>query len=454
MFGSFKGRLAKARRGLMSEQGQIWLNGLGGGAALLAILAMFVFVEPPAAHQTQSPSPAPGSYDMREIEPERVTFTASGILTNSVDPVDVLEVLGAKRSQAEAALLALSEIDGVSLKQVLPGQRLIAHFEETEGESNLISVSVRPRIGTALFASRQNDTSYFATTLNARLHTAQRHIAGTIETNLTDALVQGGGSVQQARALTAIFGYKGDIARRARPGEPYEIAFDVYEDERGKLIEAGDILYAAIGTRGAYYRYTATDTGITDYYTAEGRTADRFLSRRPLAKVSYIASGFGRRRHPIHGYMHTHTGVDYVAPMSTHVYAAGAGVIVEMGRKGGYGRYLRIRHRNGFETAYAHLSGYDRRMSLGASVSQGDLIGFVGNTGDVTGTHLHYEIIRNGRHVNPLTLPLPTGRNLANSPAELARFKARMREIDTIRGKDAPRPRIAIATSASALHAN
>ena len=93
-------------------------------------------------------------------------------------------------------------------------------------------------------------------------------------------------------------------------------------------------------------------------------------------------------------------------------------------------------------------------MSLGASVSQGDLIGFVGNTGDVTGTHLHYEILRNGRHVNPLTLPLPTGRNLARSPAELARFKARMREIDAIRGEATPGTRIAIATSASALHPN
>lgn len=454
MFSSFKGRLAQARRGLMSERGQIWLNALGGGAALAAILAMFIFVKPQAPHAALASSPAPDSYDMREIEPGRVTTVASGILTDSVDPVDVLEVLGAKRSQAKAALQSFSEIDGVSLKPIRPGQRLSAHFAEIEGENTLISIAVRPRTGTALFATLQSDNSYFAAKLNARLHTAQRHIAGHIETSLQDALLKGGGSVQQARALTAIFGYKGDIAHRAKPGEPYEIAFNVYEDERGKLIEAGDIVFASIGTRGTYYRYTATDTGITDYYTPEGRTADRFLSRRPLAKVSYISSGFGRRRHPIYGYMHTHTGVDYVAPMSTQVYAAGAGVVVEMRRKGGYGRYLRIRHRNGFETAYAHLSGYDRHMSLGASVSQGDLIGFVGDTGDATGAHLHYEILRDGRAVNPLTLPLPTGRNLVNSPAELARFKARMREIDAIRGNDKPRTRIAIAASDSALHPN
>jgi len=144
-----------------------------------------------------------------------------------------------------------------------------------------------------------------------------------------------------------------------------------------------------------------------------------------------LSSGYGMRRHPILGYSRMHRGTDFAAPTGTPILAAGDGAIVRAGPYGSYGNYIRIRHANGYETSYAHMSRFGRGMRAGARVRQGQVIGYVGTTGRSTGPHLHYEVMLRGRQMNPMTLQVATGRNLEDRALEL--FMIERERIDTLR---------------------
>ena len=179
-----------------------------------------------------------------------------------------------------------------------------------------------------------------------------------------------------------------------------------------------------------YYRHTPSDDNITDYFTAEGKAATRFLMKTPI-NGARLSSGFGRRRHPISGYTRLHKGIDFAARTGTPIFAAGNGVVERASRYGGYGRYVRIQHANQYETAYAHMSRYGPGIKSGKRVRQGDIIGYVGSSGASTGPHLHYEVILRGKHVNARALKLPTGRTLEGN--FLQTFSDQRAEIDALR---------------------
>jgi murein DD-endopeptidase MepM/ murein hydrolase activator NlpD len=168
-------------------------------------------------------------------------------------------------------------------------------------------------------------------------------------------------------------------------------------------------------------------------------SAKKFLVRKPVAN-GMMTSGFGWRTHPLLKVSELHTGVDWAAPPGTPIFAAGNGDINEIGQKGGYGKYVRIRHANGYETAYGHLTAFARGLDVGSHVRQGQIIGFVGSSGLSTGTHVHFEIIINDRFVNPMTIKLPRGRVLAG--ATLATFEGARDQLDAILSR-APSGRMA-----------
>ncbi|MEO1787953.1 MAG: M23 family metallopeptidase, partial [Pseudomonadota bacterium] len=189
---------------------------------------------------------------------------------------------------------------------------------------------------------------------------------------------------------------------------------EAFVDERGNPVRAGELIYAALdgkATTKGFYRFETPDDGVSDYYASNGESATKFLMKTPI-NGARLSSSFGYRRHPISGYNRLHKGTDFAAPTGTPVYAAGHGVIERSSRFGGYGHYVRIRHANGYQTAYAHLSRYGAGIKSGRRVRQGQVIGYVGSTGASTGPHLHYEVIKNGKHVNAMRLKLPTGRKL------------------------------------------
>ncbi len=156
--------------------------------------------------------------------------------------------------------------------------------------------------------------------------------------------------------------------------------------------------------------------------------------RKPLAD-GIMRSGFGSRNHPILGSVRMHTGVDWASNMGTPIFASGNGVIEKVGFEGGYGKYIRIRHANGYETAYGHMSAFARGMEPGKRVRQGQVIGYVGSTGLSTGAHLHYEIMINGRFVDPMKIKLPRGRVLEGGL--LAGFEQERDRLDNMMSRTA-----------------
>src|SRR5436190_4201749 len=227
--------------------------------------------------------------------------------------------------------------------------------------------------------------------------------------------------------LVRIYSYDVDFQRRAQPGDSFEVLYSG-EEEAGAT---NDVVFAALTVGGEtkkFYRYQSPDDGVVDYYDETGKSAKKFLVRKPVG-LGIMRSGFGFRRHPILGYSKMHTGVDWSAPYGTPIFASGNGMVEKVGWEGGYGKYVRVKHSNGYETAYGHMSAFARGIEPGKKVRQGQVIGFVGSTGLSTGAHVHYEIVVNGRFVDPMRIRLPRGRVL-EGPI-LAGFE---RERDRVEG--------------------
>ena len=227
-----------------------------------------------------------------------------------------------------------------------------------------------------------------------------------------------------------IYSYDVDFQRKVQPGDSFEVLF-AGEDENPNENSKAEVLFASLTTSGEsrkFFRYQTGDDNLVDYYDESGKSAKKFLVRKPVADGN-MTSGFGGRNHPLLGYDKMHTGVDWASSTGTPVFAAGTGVIDKIGWEGGYGKYIRIRHANGYETAYGHMSAFARGMDAGKKVRQGQVIGYVGSTGLSTGAHLHYEILINGRFVDPMRIKLPRGRVLdgpllAGFDQERARLEA------------------------------
>jgi murein DD-endopeptidase MepM/ murein hydrolase activator NlpD len=213
--------------------------------------------------------------------------------------------------------------------------------------------------------------------------------------------------------MIRIYSYDVDFQRKVQPGDSFDV-FYAGEDEGSNATDKDEVLFAALTVGGEtkkYYRFQTPDDGVVDYYDETGTSAKKFLVRKPVNNA-IMSSGFGSRRHPILGYVRMHTGVDWASAYGTPIFAAGNGVIEKAGLEGGYGKYVRIKHNNGYETGYGHMSAFAKGMEAGKKVRQGQVIGFVGSTGGSTGNHVHYEILVNGRFVDPMRVKLPRGRSL------------------------------------------
>ncbi len=218
-------------------------------------------------------------------------------------------------------------------------------------------------------------------------------------------------SDQTIERIIAMFAYDVDMTKRIAAGDTIEIleAADTGEGAEDELLYVSLTLS---GTTRQLYRFT-TDDGVVDFYDPDGETGKRFLNRRPLEGGGTLRSRFGYRIHPIFKTRRLHTGVDLAARTGTPIYAAGDGVISYYKWQSGYGNKVEIQHVNGYETAYGHMSRYADGLGVGSRVRQGQVIGYVGSTGQSTGPHLHFEIKINGNLVDPLSVKLPKDNVLA-----------------------------------------
>ena len=193
-----------------------------------------------------------------------------------------------------------------------------------------------------------------------------------------------------------------------------------------------EVRYASLTVGGEtkkYYRFQTADDNVFDYYDETGKSAKKFLVRKPVAN-GMMTSPFGWRTHPLLHVSELHSGVDWGAPYGTPIFAAGNGEIEEAGLKGGYGKYVRMKHANGYETAYGHMTAFAKGLDVGSKVRQGQVIGFVGSSGMSTGSHVHFEIIVNDRFVDPMRIKLPRGRVLDG--AGLTAFEKERDQLDAV----------------------
>jgi murein DD-endopeptidase MepM/ murein hydrolase activator NlpD len=224
--------------------------------------------------------------------------------------------------------------------------------------------------------------------------------------------------------LVRIFSYDLDFQQRVRASDNLEVIFT--EDDEG---ERGEILSASLTVAGEtrrVFRYQAPEDGLIEYFDDEGKSLKKFLLRKPISDGE-MRSGFGMRYHPIMRYSKMHTGVDWANRIGTPILAAGNGTVIKAEWDSGYGRRTELQHANGYVTSYSHQSAFARGIAPGVKVRQGQVIGYLGNTGLSTGPHLHYEVQVNGNFVNPMKIRVPRGRELDGRA--LAEFKRQREEI-------------------------
>ncbi len=231
--------------------------------------------------------------------------------------------------------------------------------------------------------------------------------------------------------IIGMFAYDVDMTKRITAGDTIEIL------ETAATPDAEpELLYVGLnlgGTKRQLYRFTTPD-GTVDFFDPDGETGKRFLNRRPLEGGGTLRSRFGYRIHPIFKTRRLHTGVDLAAPTGTPIYAAGDGVITYYKWQSGYGNKVEIQHVNGYETAYGHMSRYADGLGVGSKVRQGQVIGYVGSTGQSTGPHLHFEVLINGNLVDPLSVKLPKDNVLAQQYR--GEFEQTMAQLNDLMARD------------------
>ncbi len=241
------------------------------------------------------------------------------------------------------------------------------------------------------------------------VHTETRAARGVIHNSLVEATAAAGVPYPVTAAMIRAFSFDVDFQRELQPGDRFKVMYNTVVSDSGAS-RPGDVQYAELilsGKSHAIYGVRRED-GTVDYFTRDGKSIKKGLLKTPVDGAR-LTSGFGMRMHPILGFTRMHKGVDFGAPAGTPIYAAGDGTIEFSGWAAGYGRFVKLRHNPHMETAYAHMSRI--AATMGEHVHQGEVIGYVGMTGDATGPHLHYEVRIDGTQVNPMTVttPIDTG---------------------------------------------
>jgi murein DD-endopeptidase MepM/ murein hydrolase activator NlpD len=261
-------------------------------------------------------------------------------------------------------------------------------------------------------------------------------VTGTIESSLFAATSAAGEGDQLALDLADVFAWDVDFNTELQPGDSFRVAVEKQYVE-GEFFRYGRVLAAQLvrGSRVLRAVRHEADGQSPAYYDPDGRPLRKAFLRSPL-RFTRISSRFtSSRLHPILNVRRAHLGVDYAAPYGTPVHAAADGLVVAAGWEGGYGRTVRLRHANGYETLYGHLSRVAVRT--GQRVAQGTLVGAVGATGLATGPHLDYRMARNGQYLDPLKVALPPAEPIA--PAEQEAFADASRRLLAMLGADETR---------------
>ena len=337
---------------------------------------------------------------------------------------------GVKQTNAYQSIKALRKIfDPRDLKK---GTKIQIHFKEFDADKKIFDgFELKFSASQSILVRPNADQKFFPQRVNRSLSDTNVRINGKIRSSLYVDATKYGLAPEVIVEAIRLFSWDVDFQRDIQRGDSFDILVPRRYLPDGTFVEWGDINFAALTLKGItkrIYRFK-NDKDEIEYFDEKGLSSQKTLMKTPIDGAR-LSSRYGRRKHPILRYTKMHRGIDFAAPIGTPIYAAGDGKIVFVGRKGAYGKYIRIRHNSRYSTAYAHLSRYRRGIRKGKRVQQGQIIGYVGSTGRSTGPHLHYEVLVKGKQINPLKMKLPPGRKLRGS--ELDSFKKTRDEIDLL----------------------
>ena len=282
--------------------------------------------------------------------------------------------------------------------------------------------------------TRNLDTNIFEkkiiiTNLNKKILFKEGKITESLYKTAVDLNVQPNIIIEFAR----IYGFQVDFQRDIRKNDNFQIMYEVFQDDNGKAFETGNIIFADLklsGTNNSLYYFDKK--GSEGHYDQNGKSVEKALMKTPI-NGARLSSAFGMRKHPIDGYNKMHRGTDFAAPMGTPIMASGSGVITRARWCGGGGNCVKIKHNSTYETIYAHMKNFAREIKEGSRVKQGQIIGYVGSTGNSTGPHLHYEVVENGKKINSQKLKLPSGKTLKGKEREV--FEVTRIKLDVLKSE-------------------
>lgn len=320
---------------------------------------------------------------------------------------------------ATASLYLRNPKNPASLQHLPVGKNIQA---ETLADGSLVSLRFMNGSGNQVLVEKRKDS--FQTRL-IPLQTEQRTLVrtGQISSTLFAATDQAGISDAAAVQLADIFSGDIDFHRDLRKGDRFSVIYEM-NYINGEPVSTGKILAAEFINQGRSYRalYFESSPGHGNYYSPDGHSMHKAFLRSPL-EFSRVSSGFSLSRfHPVLNKWRAHKGVDYAAAVGTKVKSTADGVITFVGQMGGYGNVIMINHQSPYSTVYGHLSRFAAGLRKGQRVQQGDIIGYVGQSGLATGPHLHYEFLISGVHRNPLNVALPDAKPV--NPAQKSQFLA------------------------------
>ena len=354
-------------------------------------------------------------------------------IKNGDNLVSILNSFLVDENDIQKIVRLLNEADVKSLNQNLT---LKLTLENTENLKKIHKILVPISKSRKLEIFKNSKSNIFAkrdiiTNLEKKIVLKEGIIKSSLYKSATKENISPNIIIEFAR----LYGFQVDFQRDIRKNDSFQIIYEIYVDENGKVFENGNIVYANLMLRGQYNQlYYFPKKNFNGHYDENGKSVKKALMKTPI-NGARLSSSFGMRKHPILGYNKMHRGTDFAAPEGTPILASGDGVIIKAGWCGGGGNCVKIKHNKTYQTVYAHMKNFSNLAIPGNRIKQGQIIGYVGSTGMSTGPHLHYEVIENGKKINSQLLKLPPGKSLEGANRkyfEIVRIKTDVLKSDLV----------------------
>lgn len=344
------------------------------------------------------------------------------LITAQIGVGEPLSVVLRKKGVPAGEIYKITEAlsDVLNLKQIQIGDTVqIGKMNMADGTESVLFVTLENRHGFKYTAMRSEADSFESSLTEPQVDVQMEYAQGEIAGNFLNSAKEAGIPTNVAQQIIWAFDGPVDFQRDLRKGDKFLAVFQKEYNMQGNPTGNGSLIYASFDLKvGKHERILYKDSnGAEDYYDESGKIARRLLSMHPLERPR-VTSSYGQRKHPILKYTITHWGTDYGAPIGTPIRAPGDAVVTYMGTRGGYGKYIQLKHNSEYSTAYGHMSLFNDSLKVGQRIKAGRIIGYVGNTGRSTGPHLHWELIKNGKKINPTLHKITASRKLRGRELE------------------------------------